>query len=369
MGIYTIVSSIPGNYPGFSNADKVFYENTVDLDAILRVAREEKVDAIFTTGTDVAVTTIGYVCEELGLCGITYESALCVTNKARMKQHFLEGGVRTAEFCKVSSFEEAKAACRQISMPVIFKSVDMSGSRGIIRVDNEDEIENAFRYSLTSTHCDYILVEKFLEGYEIGVDGYVSEDDWFIVPHDKILHSNGATNVPVGHAFPFECSSSLRKDIEEQIKKALYALGLKKAFFNADVMICGDRSYIIEIGARCGATCIPELISIHYGIDYYEKMILNALGETVDFPRNPVCASIGEILRSDRGGLITDISVGPISKQVDEIVFDYSVGDTIRAFNVGPDRIGHVIAHGANVSEAREVLEDAKKAIKVLVKD
>ena len=134
-------------------------------------------------------------------------------------------------------------------------------------------------------------------------------------------------------------------------------------------MICGDRSYIIEIGARCGATCIPELISIHYGIDYYEKMILNALGETVDFPRNPVCASIGEILRSDRGGLITDISVGPISKQVDEIVFDYSVGDTIRAFNVGPDRIGHVIAHGANVSEAREVLEDAKKAIKVLVKD
>ena len=30
MGLYTIVVSIPGNYPGFALADKVYYENTVD---------------------------------------------------------------------------------------------------------------------------------------------------------------------------------------------------------------------------------------------------------------------------------------------------------------------------------------------------
>ena len=27
MGLYTIVVSIPGNYPGFALADKVYYEN------------------------------------------------------------------------------------------------------------------------------------------------------------------------------------------------------------------------------------------------------------------------------------------------------------------------------------------------------
>ena len=30
LGLYTIVVSIPGNYPGFELADKVYYENTVD---------------------------------------------------------------------------------------------------------------------------------------------------------------------------------------------------------------------------------------------------------------------------------------------------------------------------------------------------
>ena len=30
LGFYTIVASIPGEYPGFALADKVYYINTVD---------------------------------------------------------------------------------------------------------------------------------------------------------------------------------------------------------------------------------------------------------------------------------------------------------------------------------------------------
>ena len=43
MGLYTIVVSIPGNYPGFALADKVYYENTVDDEKILEIARAEPV--------------------------------------------------------------------------------------------------------------------------------------------------------------------------------------------------------------------------------------------------------------------------------------------------------------------------------------
>ena len=42
MGIYTIVVSIPGNYPGFALADKVYYENTVDYDKVLELAKRER---------------------------------------------------------------------------------------------------------------------------------------------------------------------------------------------------------------------------------------------------------------------------------------------------------------------------------------
>ena len=78
MGLYTIVASIPGNYPGFSYADKVVYENTTSADAILKIAREEKIDGICTTGTDVAVITIGKVCDAMGLRGVPTKGGDCL---------------------------------------------------------------------------------------------------------------------------------------------------------------------------------------------------------------------------------------------------------------------------------------------------
>ena len=84
MGIYTIVVSIPGNYPGFALADKVYYENTVDYEKILEIAKQEEIDGIVTAGTDVAVITIGKVCDELGLSGISFAAAKVASNKILM---------------------------------------------------------------------------------------------------------------------------------------------------------------------------------------------------------------------------------------------------------------------------------------------
>ena len=88
LGIYSIVVSIPGNYPGFELADKVYYENTTDYDKILEIAKEEQIDGVVTAGTDVAVITIGKVCDELNLCGLSFESAQIAANKLLMKSKY-----------------------------------------------------------------------------------------------------------------------------------------------------------------------------------------------------------------------------------------------------------------------------------------
>ena len=88
MGVETIVTSIPGDYPGFAVADKVYYENTVDYEAILRLARSEKIDGVVTAGTDVAVPTIGKLCDELGLRGLSFEAASIAANKLLMKEAY-----------------------------------------------------------------------------------------------------------------------------------------------------------------------------------------------------------------------------------------------------------------------------------------
>ena len=81
MGLYTIVVSIPGNYPGFALADKVYYENTVDEDKILEIAKKERIKGIVTSGTDVCMKTVGRVCDAMGLNGLSYEASKVAVDK------------------------------------------------------------------------------------------------------------------------------------------------------------------------------------------------------------------------------------------------------------------------------------------------
>ena len=143
MGIYTIAVSIPGNYPGFEVADQVCYENTVDYEKVLEIAKREKIDGIVTAGTDVAVITIGRVCDEMGLSGLSFEAAKIASNKILMKKKYEEYGVRTARFRELSFEDDMYEKVKELNFPLIFKAIDSSGSRGIIRVNALEEFEAA----------------------------------------------------------------------------------------------------------------------------------------------------------------------------------------------------------------------------------
>ena len=47
--------------------------------------------------------------------------------------------------------------------------------------------------------------------------------------------------------------------------------------------------------------------------------------------------------------------------------FDYTVGDTVKKFHVGPNRIGHVITKGRTLAEATAALDRALKKIEIEV--
>jgi biotin carboxylase len=50
-----------------------------------------------------------------------------------------------------------------------------------------------------------------------------------------------------------------------------------------------------------------------------------------------------------------------------EVVFDYTVGDQVKKFHVGPNRIGHVITKGKTLTEATAALNRALEKIEIEV--
>lgn len=368
MGIYTIVVSIPGNYPGFELADKVYYENTVDYEKILELARQEQIDGIVTAGTDVAVITIGKVCDELGLSGLSFEAAKIASNKIRMKKKYEEYGVRTARFREVSFEDDMYEMTKELNFPLIFKAVDTSGSRGIIRVNSVDEFEAARAIVKANTRTDFFIIEEFIEGEEFGAQAFVYRGEVkFILPHGDYVFQ-GDTGVPIGHFAPYMLADDVIEDAKVQLEKAIEAMGLNNCAINADFILKDGQTYVLELGGRSGATCLAELVSIYYGYDYYEKLILAALGEDVEFPTEHAVPNASMLLRSEKDGVIKSMTdLNDADEDIYEVQFDYQVGDTVKKFHVGPHRIGHVITKGETLDAAVDKLNLALSRIKIEV--
>ena len=360
LGLRTVAVSIPGIFPGFAYADEVCLIDTRDGDAVLRAAERFRIDGIVTTGTDVAVRTIGAVCRAMGLPGISAEAARIVTDKAEMKAAF-KGTVRSSDFELVRSLAEAEAAARKLGYPVVMKACDVSGSRGITCVSSPEALEAAFAASVEASKRDYYIVEKYVEGHEIGLDAFVAGGRIvYAEPHEKyVFHRDGVT-IPAGHSYPMEQSDALREEIHTQLERIVRSTGMDNCAINADLFLLpGDRISVIEAGGRCGATCIPELITLHTGIDYYAQMIRCALGEPLDFAPKQDVPCIAKLLFSDRNGKVTAMDekgLEAVRQQGFEISIDVKPGDRVRVPRNGTDRIGHVIGIRKSEKELDEAI-------------
>lgn len=368
LGFYTIVCSIEGNYPGFSCADKVYYVNTTDKEAILELAKEEQIDGICTTGTDVAVITIGYVCDQLGLSGVSFESAQIATNKANMKRCFWENQVSTAAFYKVNSKEEALEAFDKLKKPVVMKIVDKSGSRGVCRVDEREQVVAIYEDELKQTDMPYIIMEEFVDGHEVGIDALVQNGEIkMMLPHDKLMYQSGKTTIPVGHILPLEMSENVMRKLDETAEKAIAAMRLNNCAVNMDVFVTADEDvYVIEVGGRCGATGIPEVMSIYSGYNYYENILRIALGETVvtgEMNKTP-CASV--LFRAPNAGTLQ----GVYFPQMNEVEYgvDYEIGHCVSEMQDGTDRIGQAIVWDADLDVLKKKIERILKETVIEVK-
>ena len=377
LGIQSVVCSIPGNYPGFGLADKMYYENTTDHEKILEIAREEKVDGIVTAGTDVAVITIGRVCDELGLRGLTTEAARIATDKLLMKEAYEKHGVRTAKFRKIPFDEDNYAdIIADLTLPVMFKTVDSSGSRGISKVDSPDGFEAARRYAKEFSRADYYIVEEYIEGEEFGAQAFIQDGKLeFILPHGDYVFK-GDTGVPIGHFAPYNLAPEIIADAREQLTLAAEAMGLDNCAINADFILSNGKTYVLELGGRSGATCLAELVSIYYGYDYYEKILRVAIGEKVDFSSD-VCAmdsmdgipNASMLLMADADGFIeSQENLNEPDPNIYEVQFDRKIGEHVRKFKVGPHRIGHVITTGKTLADAEELLHKALANIHIKVR-
>lgn len=368
MGVTTIAASIPGDYQGFGEADEIAYVDITDPEAVLASAREKKIDGVATCCMDVGIRALGYVCENLGLPGLSIAAAEASCNKYLEKEAYLRHGVNTARFYKVRDKAELEKALEKLELPVMMKAVDLTGSRGIFRCDTREEALCNFEKSMEATAQDFCIVEEFIQGTMFGVEAMMSQGKLaYALPLGNDLRQ-GNPPFPVGHHVPWEQQEALSDQIWEQTEKVAKALGYDNCPMDLDCMLKDGKIYVIESTGRAGATCITDTVSIYYGIDYFEAIVRVALGMEVSqlFEREgiPKTPNVTRLLSAKEKGRVEAIRVPErLPEGVVDLSFNIGRGSRVQPMENGRDRIGQLIVKGETLEGCYEKMETVLEQI------
>ncbi len=251
-GIVTVLADYFENPVAKPYADIFYRESTLDVEAITRVARDEKVDFIITVCTDQALLTVAKVSEELGLpCYIDYQTALNVTNKSYMKKIFAEKNISTAKFAVMAKLENQRL--KELRYPLIVKPVDCNSSKGVKKVTDIFELKDAFENAVKLSRTGTAIVEEFIDGPELSVDVYVENG----VAH--VLSVSQLDKIPEEDKFvifrsksPEKMPQSLKQQIAQTAQQIADAFNLKNSPMLIQMISDGERAYVLEFSARTG---------------------------------------------------------------------------------------------------------------------
>lgn len=372
MGITTIAGTMPDNNPpGIELADEVCFMNIANADEVVEKARKLSLDGIATCCLDTGISALGKTCDALGLTGLTESSAVMCNDKLKMKKAFMEYGVSTAKYFEVSSEYELEEALKIIKLPVIIKATDLQGSNGIYISKSHDDAVVNFKKTMALTKRSYCIVEEYIEGYEFGAQSFVYNGDvLFVMPHGDNTYMSH-TAVPVGHYVPLVENEDINRQTEEAVIKAIHALGLNNCAVNVDLIIRDGVVYVIELTGRAGANCLPELVQINFGVEYYKMIATMALGESPfelwNMRRGTTKAGLAKmILETERTGILESIrNSREENTDILEVTFFKQPGDEIRKFENSNDCIGQIIVQGDDLNYCEKLMDTAMSSIEL----
>ena len=106
MGHYVICSNLYEDSPAFKYADACEVANVLDKEKNLEIAKKYMPDAVISDQSDIAVPTVAYLNEKLGLRGIGIDKADIFTDKSLQRKICKENNIPVPDFKVCIGYED-----------------------------------------------------------------------------------------------------------------------------------------------------------------------------------------------------------------------------------------------------------------------
>ena len=356
---------------GIPHADAYFNASTIDPEGVYTAAKEFGANGITTVATDMPMRSIAYTCKTLGLVGIDPDVAVRATDKAEMIRAFDTHDVPHPWYYVVEN-GEIEAVKDHFTYPCICKPTDNSASRGVVVIENEEQLRDCIAYSAENGRSGTVIVEELLVGHEISVEAFAVKGEVHVLQITDKLTTGSPHFVEMGHNQPSRFVGDTKEKICAAAAAAMKAVGIQNGPAHVEMMVTDRGPVLIELGARLGGDFITtDLVPLSTGIDMIGATVQLACGEPVDITPKQQKASAIRYMRHQGCGIIERVDGLEEAAAVPHVVrvaMLKSVGDAAGAIQNSLDRVGYVIAQADTVEEAAAACEAALARVTVVVK-
>lgn len=373
MGHYVICTNLYEDSPAFPYADACEVSDVLDKEKNLEIAKKYAPDAVISDQSDIAAPTVAYVNEKLGLRGIGIEKADLFTDKSKQRDFCKERGLAIPDYIVCETSDDAMPLLQKYGK-VVIKPIDSQSSRGVSIITSRDELEEKYKEAVWwSNRRKVFLAEEYIEGDEFTIDGLVINGRHYplCVSIKEMYPQN--PNISRTQTYSYLSDKHDYNLLRKTNKELIEAMGLPMGLTHTEYRAHNGRYYLVEAGARGGGSNLSgKIVPFMSGVDNYEYLIKEALGESVDedYVKNiSFSKDKYAVMRFfDFGEGVVDDIVGRDFLENHPMLIDYQLevkpGDELKQPKYGRLRPGHFIIGGdgkVNVEcEANKIIEAVK---------
>jgi biotin carboxylase len=396
-----------------------FHEEDASVAAIVESARTRPIDGVLVVG-DRPTVIAARVAQELGLPWHSAESAGIARHKLLTRERLRDAGLPVPWFIPVAVGSRLSALSGQPlatrpplvdtsselrpgspkrqrreggshqppAFPCVVKPVSLSGSRGVIRVDDPAALTAAYerlRALLASPEIraerneahESALIEGFIPGREYALEGLL---------HHGVLHTFAIFDKPDPLDGPFfeetiyVTPSAAAVDVQDAIARtvaqAATALGLSHGPIHAECRVNPSTGsgpapevFVLEVAARpIGGLCARALT---FGRGSLEELLLrHALGESPDGWAREAAASGVMMIPIPRRGILRGVSGLDDARAVPHVTdlrITAKMDQRLVPLPEGASYLGFIFARAASAGDVERALRAAHARLQFAV--
>jgi len=372
LGHHVITCDYTPENPGHQYAHEYHNVSTMDRAGVLCLAKKRAIDGILAFASDPAASTAAYVAAKLGLHGAPCQAIEILRNKPLFRSFLRTHGFRVPRFGVPEDLPAAYEMARAVGYPVMVKPCDSSGSKGVSRIESEDDLPAALTLAREYSHSGHIIIEEWIEraGRQIAGDGLVVDGRVvFGCFGDEHFDLRCSMFAPVGESFPGQLCEGHRLKLYAELDRLFLLLGIRRLVFNLDAMV--DRSgeiILIEVGPRAGGNFLPQVIYHHTGVQMTDMAIRQALGEPIEdgaYYSKPQGFHASWMIHSLTYGHLAGFEIAPeLGEYILRVELLSKPGSLVRRFKSSRDTLGYALFS----FPSQAIMEDSMANMEMLLR-